>query len=191
MTVRTITLKGGDAGAYYVEKELGYYLDRGEPPGRWQGRAVPRLHLGDTADEETFLALMAGEDPTTGRVLGTKHTDKTDRGFDVTCSAPKGVSVLFAVGGSDVRREVLEAHDAAVAAVVDWIEDHAHTRYRVNGEIRTFDADGILVAKFRHHTSRVLDPQVHTHAVIVNRVASPDGRWLALDAGPSRRTSRP
>lgn len=182
MTARTTTLKGGDAGAYYVEKELGYYLDRGEPAGRWQGRGVPSLELGDTVDEESFLSLMAGEDPRTGRALGTKHTDKTDRGFDVTCSAPKGVSVLFALGGGDVRREVLEAHDAAVAAMVDWIERHAHTRYRVNGQICTFDAEGILVANFRHHTSRALDPQVHTHAVVVNRVMSPDGRWLALDA---------
>ena len=182
MTARTTTLKGGDAGAYYVEKELGYYLDRGEPQGRWQGRGAPSLELGDTVDEESFLSLMAGEDPRTGRLLGTRHTDKTDRGFDVTCSAPKGVSVLFALGDGDVRREVLEAHDTAVAAMVDWIERHAHTRYRVNGQIRTFDAEGILVANFRHHTSRALDPQVHTHSVVVNRVMSPDGRWLALDA---------
>jgi hypothetical protein len=35
---------------------------------------------------------------------------------------------------------------------------------------------------FREDTSRRLDPQVHTHAVIANRVMSPDGRWLALDA---------
>lgn len=125
MTARTTTLKGGDAGAYYVEKELGYYLDRGEPAGRWQGRGAASLQLGDTVDEESFLSLMAGEDPRTGRALGTKHTDKTDRGFDVTCSAPKGVSVLFAVGGGNVRREVLEAHDTAVAAMVDWIERHA------------------------------------------------------------------
>jgi conjugative relaxase-like TrwC/TraI family protein len=182
VTARTTTLKGGDAGAYYVEKELGYYLDRGEPAGRWQGRGVPSLELGDTVDEESFLSLMAGEDPRTGRAIGTKHTAKTDRGFDVTCSAPKGVSVLFALGGGDVRREVLEAHDAAVGAMVDWIERHAHTRYRVNGQICTFDAEGVLVANFRHHTSRALDPQVHTHAVVVNRVMSPDGRWLALDA---------
>src|SRR5690606_7586918 len=32
------------------------------------------------------------------------------------------------------------------------------------------------------HTSRKLDPQLHTHAVIANRVRAPDGRWLALDA---------
>ncbi|MDE0804055.1 MAG: relaxase domain-containing protein [Acidimicrobiales bacterium] len=182
MTARTTTLKGGDAGAYYVEKELGYYLDRGEPQGRWQGRGAPSLELGDTVDEESFLSLMAGEDPRTGRLLGTRHTDKTDRGFDVTCSAPKGVSVLFALGNGEVRREVLEAHDTAVAAMIEWVERHAHTRYRVNGQIRTFDAEGILVANFRHHTSRALDPQVHTHSVVVNRVMSPDGRWLALDA---------
>ena len=34
----------------------------------------------------------------------------------------------------------------------------------------------------RQHTSRRLDPQLHTHAVIANRVPAPDGRWLALDA---------
>ncbi|MFV2074315.1 MAG: MobF family relaxase, partial [Thermoanaerobaculales bacterium] len=37
-------------------------------------------------------------------------------------------------------------------------------------------------APFRQHTSRKLDPQLHTHAVIANRVRAPDGRWLALDA---------
>lgn len=45
-----------------------------------------------------------------------------------------------------------------------------------------FDADGIVAAAFRQHTSRALDPQLHTHVVIANRVPSPDGRWLALDA---------
>ena len=44
------------------------------------------------------------------------------------------------------------------------------------------DAEGIVAATFRQHTSRALDPQLHTHLVIPNRVKSPDGRWLALDA---------
>jgi conjugative relaxase-like TrwC/TraI family protein len=34
---------------------------------------------------------------------------------------------------------------------------------------------------FRQNTSRALDPQLHTHLVVANRVKSPDGRWLALD----------
>ena len=44
------------------------------------------------------------------------------------------------------------------------------------------DAEGIVAAAFRQHTSRALDPQLHTHLDIANRMKSPDGRWLALDA---------
>jgi conjugative relaxase-like TrwC/TraI family protein len=181
VTARTTTLRGADAGRYYVEGQLGYYVDRGEPPGVWRGRGAARLGLRGEVDEDDFLALMAGEDPATCRLLGTPHTEKTVRAFDVTCSAPKSVSVLFAVGDPAVRQQVLDGHDAAVAAVVDWIEGHAHCRYRIDGEVCVLDAEGITAAVFRQHTSRALDPQVHTHVVVVNRVLSPDGRWLALD----------
>lgn len=187
VTARTSTLRGPGAGRYYVEHQLGYYLDRGEPPGRWLGRGAAHLGLGGVVDEDHFLALMGGNDPHTGRLLGTRHTERTVRGFDVTCSAPKSVSVLFAVGDEAARREVLASHDAAVGAVVDWIERHAHCRYRVNGNVCVFDADGITAAVFRQHTSRALDPQLHSHVVIVNRVLSPDGRWLALDARTIKR----
>ena len=72
--------------------------------------------------------------------------------------------------------------DTAVRELAEWIEMHAHTRYRIGGEVAVVDADGIVAAAFRQHTSRALDPQLHTHLVIANRVKSPDGRWLALDA---------
>ncbi len=75
-----------------------------------------------------------------------------------------------------------EAHDRAVDAVLDWVESQAHTRLRWRGHVVCVDAEGIVVGVFRQHTSRRLDPQLHTHAVIANRVRAPDGRWLALDA---------
>ncbi len=133
---------------------------------------------------------MDGRDPLDGELLGTRHTDRTVRGFDVTCSAPKSVSVLYAIGDDQVRKEVLDAHDAAVAAAFGWVEDRAHCRYRVNGEIWTVDADGIIAAAFRQHTSRAHDPQIHTHLVIANRVMAPDGRWLALDARTLKHDQR-
>ena len=76
----------------------------------------------------------------------------------------------------------LAAHDTAVETMLGWVEDHAHTRYRINGLVAVVDADGLIAATFRQHTSRTLDPQLHTHVVIANKVRSPDGRWLALDA---------
>ncbi|UNW14443.1 relaxase domain-containing protein (plasmid) [Xanthomonas phaseoli pv. phaseoli] len=37
-----------------------------------------------------------------------------------------------------------------------------------------------MVAKFRHETSRALDPDLHTHAVVLNLTQRADGQWRAL-----------
>ena len=191
MTVRVTTLKGIDAGGYYVDRLPNYYLDSGEPRGVWLGRGASLLGLHGEVGDEAFLDLMAGLDPNDqGRDLGRSYGDNSVRGFDVTCSAPKSVSVLFALGDDRVRYEAIDAHDSAVAALAGWIENHAHTRYRIGGEVAVVDAEGIVVAAFRQHTSRALDPQLHTHVVIPNRVKSPDGRWLALDARLIKRDQR-
>jgi conjugative relaxase-like TrwC/TraI family protein len=183
VTVRVTTLKGADAGAYYVEQLPNYYLQSGEPRGLWHGEGARMLGLRDEVKDEHFLAAMAGMDPARpDRHLGRRYDDTSVRGFDVTASAPKSVSLLFALGDDEVRRAVLDAHDSAVQTVGKWIEDHAHTRYRIGGEVAVVDATGIVAAAFRQHTSRALDPQLHTHLVIANRVKSPDDRWLALDA---------
>ncbi len=182
MTVRVTTLKGAGAGRYYTEHLPSYYLNGDEPPGRWWGRGADRLGLHGEVDPYAFLAVMAGHDPATGRDLGRRFGEGSVRGYDATFSAPKSVSVLFGLGDEEVRRQVVEAHENAVRAVLGWVETHAHTRMRHHGHVMCVDAEGIVVGVFRQHTSRRLDPQLHTHAVIANRVRAPDGRWLALDA---------
>ncbi len=182
MTVRVATLKGASAGRYYTEHLPSYYLDGDEPPGRWWGRGTGLLGLDGDVMAEAFLELIAGRDPSTGEDLGRRYGEGSVRGYDATFSAPKSVSVLFGIGDADVRQQVVEAHEQAVAAVLGWVENHAHTRMRRRHHVVTVDADGIVVAVFRQHTSRKLDPQLHTHAVIANRVKASDGRWLALDA---------
>jgi conjugative relaxase-like TrwC/TraI family protein len=180
--MRVTTLKGPDAGRYYTERLPGYYIDGQEPPGRWWGSAADDLGLSGQVDPDAFLAVMAGKDPVSGEDLGRRYREGSVRGYDATFSAPKSVSVLFALGNDEVREQVVEAHDNAVGAVLGWVEDHAHTRLRQHGHIVHVDAEGIVVGVFRQHTSRRLDPQLHSHAVIANKVRGPDGRWLALDA---------
>lgn len=182
MTVRVNSLKGADAGRYYTDRFPSYYLDGGESPGRWWGQATDRLGLNGHVDPDAFLAVMAGKDPATGVDLGRKFGEGSVRGYDATFSAPKSVSLLWALGDDLVRSQVVEAHDMAVESVLGWVEDHTHTRLRQHGHIMHVDAGGLVVGLFRQHTSRRLDPQLHTHAVIANRVPAPDGRWLALDA---------
>lgn len=182
MTVRVTTLKGFGAGLYYTERLPSYYLDGGEPPGRWWGAAAGDLGLTGDVGPEAFLAVMAGRDPDTGLDFGRRYGEESVRGYDATFSAPKSVSLLWALGDERIQKEVLEAQDRAVDAALSWIESHAHTRLRRNGHVVCVDAEGLVVGVFRQHTSRRLDPQLHTHAVIANRVRAPDGRWLALDA---------
>jgi len=191
MTVRVTTLKGSAAGEYYVHELPNYYLDSGEPRGVWLGHGAETLGLGGEVGDAAFLNVMAGAYPDQpDLLLGSRYGDDSVRGFDVTASAPKSVSILKELGGVSVEAHVAEAHDAAVASMAGWIEDHAHTRFRVNGEIQTVDAEGLIMATFRQHTSRALDPQLHTHLVIANKVQSPDGRWLALDARTLKKHQR-
>jgi conjugative relaxase-like TrwC/TraI family protein len=125
---------------------------------------------------------MAGLDPTSEIVRGYRFGDKSARGFDLTCSAPKSVSVLWAVAPAAVQRQVLEAHDAAVAAVVALVDSQAVTRRTIDGEVMVVDAEGITAGVFQQHTSRAADPQLHSHVVISAKVQAAGGRWLALDA---------
>jgi len=183
MTVRVTTLKGTDAGSYYVDALPNYYLDADEPRGLWHGKAAAVLGLSGVVGDDEFLNLMAGAYPHDASLrLGRAYGENSVRGFDITASAPKSMSVLFAVGSPQVRADVLASHDTGVQAIIEWVQNIAHTRFRIQGEIATVDAEGLVAATFRQHTSRALDPQLHTHIVVPNRVLSPDGRWLALDA---------
>ncbi|MGE0732613.1 MAG: MobF family relaxase [Acidimicrobiia bacterium] len=178
------SLKGAGAGEYYVAEPGGYYVAAGEPPGRWFGDGAARLGLDVSFDDAAFVSVLAGIDPSTGVELGRPFGEGSVRGYDVTFSAPKSVSLLAALSDPTVQAEVHAAHDAAVDAVLGYVQRHALTRFRVDGEVVSVDAEGVVAGVFRQHVSRELDPQLHSHAVIANRVLSPDGRWLALDARP-------
>ena len=109
-------------------------------------------------------------------------------GFDATFSAPKSLSVLWALT-QDPR--LLDAHDTAVNAALALpravrIDD---TR-PVDGRRLHPDSLGLTMATFRQTTSRADDPQIHTHAVISAKVQTVDGRWLALDARFLKRHQR-
>jgi conjugative relaxase-like TrwC/TraI family protein len=101
-------------------------------------------------------------------------------GFDATFSAPKSLSVLWALTGDD---RFLEAHDTAVKAALAHLDRFGSTtRIRCNGGRLHPDTKGLTTAVFRQTTSRADDPQIHTHAVISAKVQTVDGRWMALDA---------
>ncbi|PPJ22985.1 hypothetical protein C5E45_15170 [Nocardia nova] len=103
-------------------------------------------------------------------------------GFDITFSPVKSVSALWAIAPIEVSQRIASAHDAAVDDALSWLQEHGiFTRAGRNG-VRQIDVDGIIAARFVHRESRCGDPDLHTHALIANRVRGADGRWRTLDA---------
>jgi conjugative relaxase-like TrwC/TraI family protein len=103
-----------------------YYLDPDEPPGRWWGAGCGALGLAGSVDGADLRSLLEAADPRSGERLGRRFGDAAAREFDATFSAPKSVSVLWALSPDPwVRVEVLAAHDAAVDAAMGWFQRHA------------------------------------------------------------------
>ncbi|MBA3289469.1 MAG: relaxase domain-containing protein [Acidimicrobiia bacterium] len=180
--------------AYYA-----HYLTAapGEVPGVWSGRQAAGLGLSGTVGVEALELLLSGRDPVSGTPLGRELLDrftsdgrmiKAVSGFDATFSAPKTLSVWWALTGD---RRLLDAHDVAVSAALAHLERlGSTTRIRRDGGRLHPDTNGLTVATFRQTTSRADDPQLHTHAVISAKVQTAEGRWLALDARYLKRHQR-
>ncbi|KOV92852.1 MobF family relaxase, partial [Streptomyces sp. NRRL WC-3723] len=103
-------------------------------------------------------------------------------GYDLTFSNEE-LSLLFALGGPDVRRVVLEVLAQARTETLAWIEHHAlAVRTGPGGVAQQRAQPGLLATVYLHYESRAGDPMVHEHVVISPRVKGPDGRWRNLDS---------
>ena len=172
-----------------------YYAGRGEAAGLWLGNGSAAAGLAGEVSGEQLALLFEGRHPLTDEPLGAAYGVRAgaDRvtGWDLTFSAPKSVSTLWAVGGGTVGFEVRDAHDAAVRAALGYLEEHAAFSRQGKAGVRQVDTDGLVAAGFVHRTSRAGDPQLHTHVLVSGRVRCADGVWRALDSRALHRQLKP
>lgn len=158
-----------------------YYAGAAEARGQWVGEGAAALGLAHEVDGAALRRVLFGLDPDDGAPLRSSSSAVRVAGFDLTFSAPKSVSVVFGIGDHEMRAAVRGAHDRAVREAVGYLEVSAAAVRRGAGGARVEPADGLVAATFRHRTSRVGDPQLHTHVLVANLGRGPDGRWSALD----------
>ena len=160
-----------------------YYTGAGESPGTWLGTGTAALGLAGEVSPEDLRALLAGLSPRRGTELGLpKRSGPRVAGFDLTFSAPKSVSLLYALGSDSQAAAARAAHAQAVAEGLAYLERHAVFARRGDGGQRRIATSGLVAAAFVHRTSRNGDPQLHTHVLAANAVEGADGRWSAPDA---------
>jgi conjugative relaxase-like TrwC/TraI family protein len=175
------SVSSAQAVQYYSEKD-NYYANEA---GYWKGKGAEALGLEGEVNKDDFLNLLEGKDLNGKQVVQSgvgDHKGERRAAIDLTFSAPKSVSILAEVIGDGKGREVVEAHNMAVSATLEYIEGHyAQARQYEEGRVKRVDTGNLLIGVFRHDLSRELDPQLHTHAVVINQTVREDGKTVATE----------
>ncbi|MGS3452168.1 MobF family relaxase, partial [Klebsiella electrica] len=166
----------GSAGNYYTDKDNYYVI--GSMDERWQGKGAEALGLeGKPVDKAVFTEILKGKLPDGSDLTRMQDgTNKHRPGYDLTFSAPKSVSVMAMLGGD---KRLIDAHNQAVTKALQQVETLAATRVMTDGKSETVLTGNLIVAKFTHDTNRNEEPQLHTHAVVMNATQNGD-KWQSL-----------
>jgi conjugative relaxase-like TrwC/TraI family protein len=206
------SIGAGQAASYsaYLESRTvapsrgDYYLSASGEPTEAQGvwhvldetRGRLGLEAGEAVRAEQLVALMEGRHPVSGEFIRQAGADgRRAGGIDLTFSAPKSVSVVWALGSEEQRAGIELAHGRAVSRALGHLRSEvAVVREGAGGQVLA-NARDVLAAEFRHTTARGVagggtpDPQLHSH-VVVTGVVREDGRFAAVASRPLFRAAR-
>lgn len=154
-----------------------YTRDDGVENSFWQGKGSDALGLSGKIDPGDFEKLLRGQ---VGKQrLGNvkKGVLRHRAGWDLTLSAPKSVSILSEVYGD---KAVNDAHHKAVKVAMSFVEKSLiEARLFTQGKTQANGTGNAVIASFTHDVSRALDPQLHTHNIVINATNCGD-RWRSV-----------
>lgn len=186
--------KLGPGHAQYYEQSVAdgredYYTGTGEAQGIYTGSGASQLDLTGELVHGDLSKLMRGRHPATkrrwhhrqeqakkqprelrlkdGTVIRRKASEPV-AAYDLTFSAPKSVSVLWALSHEQVATDVKQAHARAVNEAFAYMERVACVTRRGRGGKEHVRGEGFVGASYLHRTSRAGDPQLHTHVIVMN-----------------------
>ena len=170
-------------GADFYRQHLAnndYYSEHDRVEGHWRGSLTSVFGLeNESVAQDVFSLFQQNLNPSTKQKLTPRNNPNSVRFYDFQCSAQKSVSVM-----SLFDSRLVEAHRKAVEVGMRELERFAAVRIRKGESYATknFEFTGkFIYAQYHHDNSRMLDPQLHTHNVIVNVTQEGNGSFKALD----------
>ncbi|EFO5843561.1 conjugative transfer relaxase/helicase TraI [Salmonella enterica] len=175
------SIKGDSA---YYSHEDNYYAS-GSLESRWLGDGAEKLGLKGEVANSDMDAIRQGKLPDgTDLSRMVNGVNKHRSGYDLTFSAPKSVSMMILIGG-DTR--LLDAWNRSVENGMKEVEKLISARITDGGKTDTVLTGNMVAALYNHDTSRALDPQIHTHALVFNTTFAED-KWRALASDTRMKT---
>jgi conjugative relaxase-like TrwC/TraI family protein len=111
---------------------------------------------------------------------------KENAGYEFTLTCPKSFSVAALLDAPDRREEWLDTMREAVTGAMDELMRRvAHGRTGHNGEGPAIRGDGYAATVSIESHSRELDPHLHGHVMIPNRLLCADGKDRGMGFGGS------
>ena len=148
------TLAQAASAAYYLESQRSfrhpneYYTAGEEPDGVWfNPHALFGLADGGKVDSSDFHRLYNGFAPNTGaKLTQNAGSERRSAGLDLTFSADKSVSALWAIADPELRSEIEKAHnDAARVALEETVLSHC--AYTPRGSLEShFKSDPLALS---------------------------------------------
>ena len=179
--------KTAESGSHYFEKDSYYAAD--ERTSQWYGKGAEELGVSGPVKKEEFDILIHGfsleKEPLVNNAMSEDKFDEEGNliragrsGYiDVTFSAPKSVSLM-----SYVDERIEQAHNVAVERAVHEIESQYTFTRKMNGEeLQSVQEDNAIIARINHYESRELEPQLHSHLVVMNLTQGEDEKWRSRD----------
>ena len=161
-----------------------YYAESGQARGVWLGSGAAELQLTGEVTEQAFDHLAAGLHPHSTEPLVQRAGEHHRPGWDLTFSAPKSVSVVWGVAEPEWRAAIECAHTLAVTRTLRFAEEQNLFITRRGHDGTQRESARPIIATYLHGTSREVDPQLHTHAFVLNVAAREDGSYGTLETKP-------
>lgn len=146
-----------------------------------------------------LAALREGRHPETGEELAGDVRQVVDRywapkeqagpgkrdvvtTYDLTFSAPKGVSIMMGFGDEELRELIIGLHEEAVDASLGYAEDAGvFAVARGHARSEAIAASPLGAMRKTELASRAGDPQLHSHLLVSAAARGADGRITLLD----------
>ena len=171
LSVASVVSAGG-AATYFAKDD--YYVGDGTNVGElseWGGKGAEVLGLCGEVSKEDFERILDSKLPG-GTVVNSNENRRA--GIDLTFSMPKSGSLMIQLGDD---KRLLTAQENAVKSVMGYLEQNMAEKrdYSRSSSGEGVKTGNLVYALFQHDTSRKLDPQNHTHAVIAPITQDKDG----------------
>ncbi|MBO6516059.1 MAG: relaxase domain-containing protein [Bacteroidia bacterium] len=198
----TISRNAEGAIKYFSEalSREDYYLGKNDVEAVYRGKAAQILGIeGKVVTKESFSKLVKQIHPLYDTPLSVRKVDRARAAYEYCFNVPKSISILYAITQD---KEILKAHQNAVAQAMAEIEADMQTQANRDGKKYYETTGNIVYAAFDHFTSRpneevkdgqmryVADCHLHTHAFMFNATWNENlKRFQAIEEGNVRRVA--